>query len=54
MPATDEEVMEVEDLIEDDKCEIQFVADTKQQAECVSDNVFSSGKSQSNGPEGQF
>ncbi|KAM7480602.1 hypothetical protein LguiA_028815 [Lonicera macranthoides] len=43
--------MEVEDLIEDDKCEIQFIADAKQQAECVSDNVFSSGKSQSNGPE---
>lgn len=43
VPATDDEVMEVEDLLEDFKIEMPFVADTGQTGECTSKEEFSSG-----------
>ena len=41
MPATDDEVMEVEDLLEDFKVEMPFVSDTGQTVECTSKEEFS-------------
>lgn len=41
VPATDDEVMEVEDLLEDFKVEMPFVADTGQTVECASKEEFS-------------
>ncbi|KAJ9691966.1 hypothetical protein PVL29_011190 [Vitis rotundifolia] len=43
VPATDDEVMEVEDMLEDFKIEMPFVADTGQTVECTSKEEFSSG-----------
>ena len=43
VPATDDEVMEVEDFLLDDMTEIQVVTDTVNTAECISNDVSSSG-----------
>ncbi|RVW52061.1 hypothetical protein CK203_079594 [Vitis vinifera] len=43
VPATDDEVMEVEDLLEEFKIEMPFVADTGQTVECTSKEEFPSG-----------
>ncbi|XP_034695522.1 uncharacterized protein LOC117921679 isoform X5 [Vitis riparia] len=43
VPATDDEVMEVEDLLEEFKIEMPFVADTGQTVECTSKEDFPSG-----------
>ncbi|PSR96940.1 Telomere repeat-binding protein [Actinidia chinensis var. chinensis] len=53
VPATDDEVMEVEDLLEDDKSEIHSVADTGQNVGCASNDEFPSTKTQFDGSEGQ-
>lgn len=53
MPATDDEVMQVEDLLEDDKSEIHTVADTGQNVGCASSDGFPSSNSQFDGSEGQ-
>ncbi|XP_059643151.1 uncharacterized protein LOC132285009 isoform X2 [Cornus florida] len=49
VPATDDEVMEVEDLLEDDKSEMPFAADTGQTVGCTSNNGFPSGKTRLEG-----
>ncbi|PSR96194.1 Telomere repeat-binding protein [Actinidia chinensis var. chinensis] len=53
VPATDDEVMEVEDLLEDDKSEIHPVADTGQNVGCASNDEFPSTKTQFDDSEGQ-
>ncbi|KAF7123119.1 hypothetical protein RHSIM_Rhsim12G0209300 [Rhododendron simsii] len=55
VPATDDEVMQVEDLLEDDKCEIHTVADTGQNVDvgCASSDGFPSSNCQLDGSEGQ-
>ena len=52
MPATDDEVMEVEDLLKGDKSEIHPVADTGQNVGCASNDEFPSTKTQFDGSEG--
>lgn len=57
MPATDDEVMQVEDLLEDDKSEIHTVADTGLIVGCASSDGFPSSNSQNSqfdGLEGQL
>uniref|UniRef100_A0A5B6ZKH8 Uncharacterized protein n=1 Tax=Davidia involucrata TaxID=16924 RepID=A0A5B6ZKH8_DAVIN len=49
VPATDDEVMEVENLLEADKSEMHFVADTGQTVGCTSNNGFSSCEDQFKG-----
>ena len=44
MPATDDEVMEVEDFLEHDNSEMRVVTDTGQSVECISIERSSSGK----------
>lgn len=44
MPATDDEVMEVEDLLEDGKSEMCFLADVGGTVECTLINKCSSEK----------
>lgn len=56
VPATDDEVMQVEDLLEDDKSEIHTVADTGLIVGCASSDGFPSSNSQNSqfdGLEGQ-
>ncbi|KAF8393556.1 hypothetical protein HHK36_021800 [Tetracentron sinense] len=52
VPATDDEVMEVEDLLEDDKSELPSVADTGQTDGYISNEVLSSGKANLDESEG--
>ena len=52
MPATDDELMEVEDLLENEKLETHIVADTKQALGCTSNEVSSSGMPQLESSEG--
>jgi len=44
VPATDDEVMEVEDFLEYENSEMRVVADTGQSMECISIERSSSGK----------
>ncbi|KAK9281808.1 hypothetical protein L1049_004714 [Liquidambar formosana] len=52
VPATDEEVMEVEDLLEGDKSEIRIVADDRQTVGCTSNDGSSSKNPLLDGSEG--
>lgn len=52
VPATDEEVMEVEELIMDDKNENHILKDTGKDAECTSKRESSSGMLPLKDPEG--
>ncbi|KAF8388753.1 hypothetical protein HHK36_025433 [Tetracentron sinense] len=52
VPATDDEVMEVEDLLEDDKSEMPLVEDTGQMEGCISNEMFSYEKANLVGSEG--
>lgn len=53
MPATDDEVMAVEDLLEDDKCEVGQVIDAEQTVECNKIEAYHLGKTQFENPQGQ-
>lgn len=46
MPATDDEIMEVEDFLVDDKTEIQVATDTEKTVECISIEGSACGKLQ--------
>ncbi|KAE8696375.1 subtilisin-like protease isoform 1 [Hibiscus syriacus] len=52
VPATDDELMEVEGLLENEKRETHFVADTGQALGCISNEVLSSGMPQLESSEG--
>lgn len=52
MPATDDELMEVEDFLEDDKTEMHDVADSGQTVGHISDEGASSEKTQLENTEG--
>ncbi|XP_039033807.1 uncharacterized protein LOC120169751 isoform X2 [Hibiscus syriacus] len=52
VPATDDELMEVEGLLENEKRETHFVADTGQALGCISNEVSSSGMPQLESSEG--
>lgn len=52
MPATDDELMEVEDLLEDDKGELPLVEDCRFPKECISSEGFSSEKAVLESAEG--
>nr|GMC77440.1 uncharacterized protein LOC109188221 isoform X2 [Ipomoea batatas]GMC78085.1 uncharacterized protein LOC109188221 isoform X2 [Ipomoea batatas] len=53
VPATDDEVMAVEDLLEDDKCEVGQVIDAEQTVECNKIEAYHLGKTQFENPQGQ-
>lgn len=53
MPATDDEVMEVEEFLVDEKIEIPVVTDAGN-VECISNEESSSGKSHKESSEGLF
>ncbi|XP_022721585.1 uncharacterized protein LOC111279008 isoform X2 [Durio zibethinus] len=52
VPATDDELMEVEGLLENEKCETQIVADTGHVLGCTSNEVSSPGMPQLGSSEG--
>lgn len=52
MPATDEEVMEVEDFLVDDKTEMLDVVDIEKTTECTSNEGSDPGKLQLEVSEG--
>ena len=52
MPATDDELMEVEDFLEDDKTEMHDVADSGQTVGHISDEGAFSEKTQLESTEG--
>ena len=54
MPATDDEFMEVEGLLENEKREIHIVADTGHALGCNSNEVSSSGMLQLESSEGMI
>ncbi len=54
MPATDDELMEVEDFLEDDKSEMHDVADSGQTVVHISEEGAYFGKTQLEGSEGQL
>lgn len=53
MPATDDEVMEVEEFLVDEKIELPVVTDAGN-VECISNEESSSGKSHKESSEGLF
>lgn len=53
MPATDDEVMAVEDMLEDDKCEVGHVIDAEQIVECNKIEACHLGKTQFENPQGR-
>lgn len=54
VPATDDELMEVENLLEDDKGELPFVEEHRYPKECISSDGFSSEKAGLESSEGRF
>lgn len=52
VPATDDEVMEVEDFLVDDKTDMHDVADGEETANCMSNEGSDSGKVQLESSEG--
>lgn len=54
MPATEDEVMAVEDLLEDDKSENRFVSDSGQTVECNTNCVHDLDKLQFKASEGRY
>ncbi|CAH9130190.1 unnamed protein product [Cuscuta epithymum] len=53
VPATDDELMTVEELLEDEKYEFGHIIDAKQTIECNGTEVFCFGKTQFEKPQGQ-
>lgn len=54
VPATDDELMEVEGLLENEKRETHIVADTRQALGCISNEVSPSGMPQLESSEGML
>lgn len=54
VPATDDEVMKVEDFLIDDKTEMHVITDTGKTAECISNGGSSCLKLQLESSEGFF
>lgn len=54
MPATDDEVMEVEDFLVDDKPELVDIPDVEKTSECISNEESAAGNLRSEGSKEGF